>query len=301
MLDRRRPDRDLLADPQPAGRRATSTTTADAARWARASTRARPARFERAGAAAADAATPRDGPADARLPVRALGDDDRGRGRPPARDRATTSRRSPRARGRPGQDGLPGRGRRRAARSGCRRPSPTTPRAACPSRELLRPVRPHPRPGRPARRRRTTSPTSAAWYDRLLGRAPTSRSRRDRGAPSVQQAIRFNLFSLAQATARDRRPGRPGEGRDRLGLRGPLLLGHRDLRHPVPELHPARGGPQRAALPLRACCRRPASGPARWPRAARCSRGGRSTARRPRRTTRPAPRRCTSTPTSPTR
>ena len=47
------------------------------------------------------------------------------------------------------------------------------------------------------------------------------------------------------AGARDRR-----QGRHRRRLRGPLLLGHRDVRHPVPRLHQPRSGPQGAAVPL---------------------------------------------------
>ena len=43
--------------------------------------------------------------------------------------------------------------------------------------------------------------------------------------------------------------GGAGQGADRPGLRGPLLLGHRDLRHPLPRLHAAADRPQPAALP----------------------------------------------------
>ena len=54
---------------------------------------------------------------------------------------------------------------------------------------------------------------------------------------------------------------RPGQGRHRLRLRRPLLLGHRDLRAAVPHLHLAADGPQRAALPLQAARRGPACAP----------------------------------------
>ena len=101
------------------------------------------------------------------------------------------------------------------------------------------------------------------------------------------------------------RPGRAvrgaRQGRHRIRLRRPLLLGHRGLRAAVPHLHLARDGPQRAAVPVQHARRGPRGGPTSWPRAARCSRGGRSTARRPRPTTPRAPRSTTSTPTSPTR
>ena len=121
------------------------------------------------------------------------------------------------------------------------------------------------------------------------------------GQPALQQAIRWNLFQVGAG----HRPGRAvrgaGQGGDRLGLRRALLLGHRDLRAAVPHLHLAADGPQRAALPLQHARRGPPPGGRTWPRAARCSRGARSTARRRRPTTRPAPRSTTSTPTSRTR
>ena len=48
--------------------------------------------------------------------------------------------------------------------------------------------------------------------------------------------MRWNLFQLAQATARAD-AGRAGQGPDRAGVRGALLLGHGDLRPAVPRLH----------------------------------------------------------------
>ena len=101
-------------------------------------------------------------------------------------------------------------------------------------------------------------------------------------------------------------PARPGErpdpgaghrrqGRDRRRLRGPLLLGHRDLRRAVPRLHRARTRPASCCASAGTRCRPPASGRSSSTRSARCTRGGRSTARRRRRTTPPAPRSTTST------
>ena len=46
-----------------------------------------------------------------------------------------------------------------------------------------------------------------------------------------------------------RRGRSPGEGADRAGLRGPLLLGYRGLRPAVPVLHPAQDRPEPAAVP----------------------------------------------------
>ena len=72
-----------------------------------------------------------------------------------------------------------------------------------------------------------------------------------------------------QARALEPVPARPGErpdpgarhrrqGRHRRRLRGPLLLGHRDVRRAVPRLHQPGAGPQGAALPLAAAAARPA-------------------------------------------
>ena len=63
-------------------------------------------------------------------------------------------------------------------------------------------------------------------------------------------------------------PARPGQRPDRrstasppraspaVGLRGPLLLGHRDLRRPVPRLHQPGDGPQRCCASAGDSCRR---------------------------------------------
>ena len=60
----------------------------------------------------------------------------------------------------------------------------------------------------------------------------------------------------------DRRAGDRRQGRQRRRLRGPLLLGHGDVRRPVPLVHPAGGGPSGAALPLADAADRPAAGAA---------------------------------------
>ena len=84
-----------------------------------------------------------------------------------------------------------------------------------------------------------------AWLDDYWARCDVEVE----GQPEIQQAVRWNLFQLAQAAARAEGSRHPGQGRHRLGLRRSLLLGHRDLRAPVPHLH-RRVGPQRAAVPL---------------------------------------------------
>ncbi len=135
---------------------------------------------------------------------------------------------------------------------------------------------------------------------RLARRLLAAQRRRDRrpAGPAAGRA----LEPLPAHPGRGPRRGHrhPGQGRHRLGLRRPLLLGHRDLRAPVPHVHVPALRPQRAALPLHDARRRPSARAARSTRSARSSRGARSTARRRRPTTRPAPRSTTSTPTSPT-
>ena len=110
----------------------------------------------------------------------------------------------------------------------------------------------------PARVHRTLDRATAAGFEELERRH--SRHVADfwersdvqiGGAPELQQAVRFNLFSLMQATARGEGLGDGGQGRDRPRLRGALLLGRRGLRRPVPAPHqPAVGAPA-ARLPGR--------------------------------------------------
>ena len=103
----------------------------------------------------------------------------------------------------------------------------------------------------------TTTPSSASWYDHFWRRADVQVD----GEEATQQAIRFNVF-IARPGHRPLRPaGRARQGTDRLRLRGPLLLGHRGLRRPVPELHAARRRPQRPPLPHPDAADRPRTGP----------------------------------------
>ena len=90
----------------------------------------------------------------------------------------------------------------------------------------------------------------------LLGAAATSRSRRRPAHDAASRRSGGTCSSLAQASGPGRPAGRARQGRDRLGLRGPLLLGQRDLRRAVPR--PTRAPSCRAepaALPQPACCR----------------------------------------------
>ena len=119
------------------------------------------------------------------------------------------------------------------------------------------------------------------------------------GDPDCQQAVRFGLFHVLQASARAERRRHRRQGTDRHRLRRPRLLGHRGIRPAGAHLHRPQRGRRRAALAgVDAGSGQGARGPAR-PAGARPSRGARSAVRSARRTGRRAPRRGTSTPTSP--
>jgi hypothetical protein len=119
------------------------------------------------------------------------------------------------------------------------------------------------------------------------------------GAPDLQRRVRFNLFHLLQATARSEGLGVPAKGVTGRGYEGhyfwdseiyvvPFLI-HTDPRRAM-QLLSFRCG----------CSARRANGRGRSATSGRCTRGGRSPARRPPLGTPPAPRSTTSTPTSPT-
>ena len=133
-------------------------------------------------------------------------------------------------------------GRRRARRAAAAHQVPRLPlRRGEPAGELCA-----------ARRRARSTARRATGYD--AARAEHSASvdefwersdmQVDGARPALQQALRFSLFQLLQATARARGPRRSGQGADRPRLRGPLLLGHGDLRPAVPHLHRPAGRAQ---------------------------------------------------------
>ena len=100
--------------------------------------------------------------------------------------------------------------------------------------------------GRPRRSRR-----------RLLG----AQRRRGRGRAGRAAGGPLQPVPAAAGDRVRRRPRRGGQGRERARLRGPLLLGHRDLRRPVPRPHDAAVGQAGARVPLRdAAGRAPAGG-----------------------------------------
>lgn len=148
------------------------------------------------------------------------------------------------------------------------------------------------------------------WYDAWWEDADVTlrTTGADPGAGSVhageerghlQQAVRFNLLALAQASARADQQGVPAKGVTGSGYEGHYFWDTEVYVAPFLTYTRPRS---RATCSTSAagCCPPRVPAPARWRRAARSSPGAPSTARRPRPTTRPAPRRSTSTPTSPT-
>ena len=70
------------------------------------------------------------------------------------------------------------------------------------------------------------------------------------GQPALQQAIRWNLYQVAQAAARAEQSGVPAKGVTGSGYGGHYFWDTEIYRAAVPHLHLAADGPQRAALPL---------------------------------------------------
>ena len=133
---------------------------------------------------------------------------------------------------------------------------------------------------------------------RLLG-ARRRRARRRPGAAAGRalRALRGPAVRRARRGPRD-----PREGADRQRLRRPLVLGHGDVHAAGADVRRAASAARDALhlAPLDARSRAGARAGAE-PRRARRSRGARSPATSARATGRRARRRCTSTPTSPTR
>jgi hypothetical protein len=236
------------------------------------------------------------------------------RTRPPRRPAAAHPQQRARARLRHGP--RPGRrrpddrrGQRRRRRREGRRPRRAAARGAAAAlqvprlslgrrgarRRPRRPRRAHARPGRGRRLRhdRVRPPLARR------GLLATQRHRaRGRARPPAGGALQPLPAHAGDGPRRGSR--RAGQGRDRPRLRGPLLLGHGDLRRPLPDPHEPAVGQADAGLPLRdAGGRPPARGrdrPSRRPLPVADD----PAARRPRRGTRRGPPSTTSTPTSPT-
>ena len=151
----------------------------------------------------------------------------------------------------------------------------------------------------------TTGPTPAdglasALVEGTLERAARRRLRRDRARTSATpprtsgatptRGPGFSLLQFARCGSACSNSSRAPPGSRAMafpprltgGLRGPLVLGHRDLRAPVPDLHAPP--PRPVSAPARYPCWTPrGGGPGSWATAARCSPGARSTVKRPRR------------------
>ena len=252
---RRRTAGRLVAAAQPPGRRGRVPPAGGSQRGPRGPAQGR--RLRGAGAAAPHPHG-QGRPDDARLPVRELADDGR-RGRRPRAAHGRPLRGRPGRRAGPHQDGLPRRrpgGQHPADRED--RGLPHLARAA--GARAVRPLPAHPRPGRPLRPRPLAG-RAAGLVRRVLGgqrrrgRVGRPEPRRDPAGDPVQP------LHARPGQRAGRRSRRRGEGGDRLGLRGPLLLGQRGLRRAVPQLHAPRARPQPHALPQPDAARRARAGP----------------------------------------
>ena len=161
---------------------------------------------------------------------------------PPGRPRTTTRRRSSSRRS-----------WRPASRCGCRSSSPTTG-----ARRATRAGRAHARPRRRVRLRGGRGRASRGRRG-LLG----AQRHRDRGRARRPAGGPLQPLPAAPGDRPHGRRRRARQGRHRPRLRGPLLLGHRDLRRPVPRPHDARVGAAGCSSSAARTCPRRASARAR--------------------------------------
>ena len=148
--------------------------------------------------------------------------------------------------------------------------------------------------GRREHRLRGARGRAARRPGRVLDRVGR-RDRRRRRAPAGRPLQPVQPVPVGRPR-RAHEPGRQGPHRRR--LRGPLLLGHGDLRAPVLRLQPARDRAVAAPLPVQHPGHGPGASHRAEPARGALSRGGRSAARRRPPTSRRAPRSTTSTRTS---
>lgn len=80
------------------------------------------------------------------------------------------------------------------------------------------------------------------------------------GDEEIQQAVRFALFHVLQAGRPRRTTRHPRQGADRIRLRRPRVLGHRDLRAAPAHLHRSRRRRRGPALAAEHPARRPRTG-----------------------------------------
>ena len=155
------------------------------------------------------------------------------------------------------------------------------------ARRARRALRAHARPAR-----RATASTRCSTQQRraarpLLGPRRRARRRRRGRLARMQQAIRWNLFQVAQATWRAEGAGVPAKGLTGQAYEGHYFWDTEIYVLPFLAYTQPRDRPQPAALPPQHAAHGARRARASSASAARCSRGARSTARRRRPTTRP--------------
>ena len=182
--------------------------------------------------------------------------DARRRGRPPVRARTTSTPADIHVRRRPRQDGLPDRRRAGQDRSGSPSSSAYHTSRGVPPRELLDRCRRTLDRARRDGRRAAAGPTSARGST-TSGSAPTSRSR---ATTTIQQALRWNLFQLAQASARAEGSGIPAKGVTGSGYGGHYFWDTEIYVLPFLTYTPAVGGARTRCGSATRCSTRPGAG-----------------------------------------
>ena len=258
MLDRRRPDRDLLAAPQPPGRQRRVPRCRPTA-GGEASTRARPAAFEervllpRMSYAHDDRMMLGYQCAHSRMTVAVAADhvldtERRARGRSPA-PTTTWPRWS----------------------SGSTRPQGSTIRLektvayhssrGVPVRELVRPVRPHPRPGRAARRSTHYLDEQRAWFDDFWAAADVEVVGDDRRARPSSRRSASTSSAWPRPARRTDGLGVPAKGVTGSGYEGHYFWDTEIYVDPVPDLHAAEWPATPLHFRSRDAAGRPRAGP----------------------------------------
>ena len=249
---------------------------------------------QRAGAAAALRRVGRAGAPHARLPATNSGMTIAVRRRAHAARPSASSSEPSHARGRPRRRTSTGSARRQGEPIRLTKVIGVPHRRGVPDARARRPLRPHASTA-PARHGVADVRPSSGVARPTSGRDPTWRST---ASPTIQQAVRWNLFQLAQAAARTDGGGIAAKGVTGLGLRAATTSGTPRSTSCRSSATPRRTWRATRCASGRGCSTPPAPGAPSSTSAAPCSRGARSTGRSRPPTTRPAPRSTTSTPTS---
>ena len=186
-------------------------------------------------------------------------DDPRRRRRPRRRDRRAALRTALARASDLRRGGAHRRRASRACRSASPSTSPTRPRAPPPPEELVaRCARTLDRVGAERLRRACCQPS--ARTSTASGTAPTCGSTAAPTRSRTQQAVRWNLFQLAQATWRAEGAGVPAKGLTGQAYDGHYFWDTRDLRPARSSPTPSPGSPATCCGSGTACCRARASG-----------------------------------------